>query len=148
MAMKLEMDVKHPSFKSSKALSKAGLVLKTTATEGELDTCGVGDAAFGVALKATENPHNLGTYLKGQKVPMAFHGIVELVLYGNRDISVGQMLVTASHGTVERGSVAADKSIAIAEIAGKVGIALEAVSSGAASCVNKVRALLDMEHIV
>jgi len=143
MAMKLELDVKNPNFKSSQALSEAGLILKLTTTADELDTAGVGDCAFGVALKKTEDPFNAGSYLAGEQVPVMFRGIAELRVHPqNKTIGVGDILVTESAGMVNKGSFAATNAIAgAAELGPMVGVALAAVAS---STGGAVRALVDI----
>lgn len=142
--MKLEVE-KYANYKCSLALSKAGLVVKvqdaTTVTPA-----GAGDKAFGVALKNTEDPHNLGTYLKAKQVPIAFHGIVDLQLPAtNTAIAVGDKLQTAATGLVDKAAYPAGAVGSYATMVSNaekiVGDALEAVAS---STGGTVKALLKL----
>jgi len=142
MAMLLEPD-KYPSFKATTALSKAGLVVKLS-REGVVTTTNPGDAPFGVALKATEDPFKPGTYVANQYVPVAFQGIVQLQLIStNKTINVGDRLETSSKGMVDKFVSFAGATPSVAEAKKIVGIALEDVAS---STGGAIKALLDIDH--
>lgn len=141
MAMKLEVG-KAMNYKSSKALTSQGLVLKATTTAGELDLATTGDMAFGVALKATESPFVEGTYLKGEQVPVAFEGVVELnVISDNASILIGDHVQTASVGQVQRFSPVGAASVVGNDLKKIVGIALDAVANSVGGKI-KVRLAL------
>ncbi|RLG43895.1 MAG: hypothetical protein DRN81_05680 [Thermoproteota archaeon] len=142
MAMKLEVD-KYPSFKATTALSATGLCVKLSRV-GVVTKTNPGDAPFGVALKATEDPFNPGTYVANQYVPVACYGIVELQLYtGNKTITAGDRLETASKGMVDKFVSFAGATPSVAEAKKIVGIALEDVAS---STGGTIKALLDIDH--